>query len=207
VLTDPGPLTLEHILLIAVAYLLGSVPFGLIFARCLTGKDPREHGSGNIGATNVSRTGGKAVGLLTLATDIGKGALPVAWATTHTVNETVIALTAVAAFLGHIFPIYLGFRGGKGVATMFGVLLPWQPWIAIIAFCVWLLALAAWRYVALASILAGFTLPASAWLLHTSTACLTTSSLFCLLMLIRHHSNIRRMMAGEEDRVGQNRQG
>ncbi len=206
-LTYPGPLTLEHILLIAVAYLLGSVPFGLIFARWLTGKDPRKHGSGNIGATNVSRTGGKAVGLLTLATDIGKGALPVAWATTHTVNETVIALTAVAAFLGHIFPIYLGFRGGKGVATMFGVLLPWQPWIAIIAFCVWLLALGAWRYVALASILAGFTLPASAWLLHTSTACLTTSSLFCLLMLIRHHSNIRRMMAGEEDRVGQNRQG
>jgi len=195
-------LSLENILLIAVAYLLGATPFGLIFTRWLTGKDPREHGSGNIGATNASRTGGKAVGLLTLAADIGKGALPVVWAV-HTVGETTVALVAVAAFLGHIFPIYLGFRGGKGVATMFGVLLPWQPWVAVIAFGVWLLALGAWRYVALASILAGFTLPLSAWLLHTSTACMAAASLFCVLMLVRHHSNIRRMMAGREDRVGQ----
>jgi len=199
-------LSLENILLLAVAYLLGATPFGLIFSRWLTGKDPREHGSGNIGATNVSRTGGKVVGLLTLAADIGKGALPVAWAI-HTANETVVALVAVAAFMGHIFPIYLGFRGGKGVATMFGVLLPWQPWMAVIAFCVWLMALGIWRYVALASILAGFTLPVSAWLLHASTACVIASGLFCLLMLIRHHSNIRRMMAGAEDRVGQKPKG
>jgi len=195
-------LNLENITLIVASYLLGAIPFGLIFARWLTGKDPREHGSGNIGATNVSRTGGKTVGLLTLAADIGKGALAVAWAV-HMASETMIALVAVAAFLGHIFPIYLGFRGGKGVATMFGVLLPWQPWMAVIAFCVWLLALGAWRYVALASILAGFTLPVSAWLLHASNACIIVSSLFCLLMLIRHHSNIRRMIAGEEDKVGQ----
>jgi len=195
-------LNLENTALIVAAYLLGAIPFGLIFARWLTGKDPREHGSGNIGATNVSRTGGKALGLLTLAADIGKGALPVAWAI-HTVSETIVALVAVAAFMGHIFPVYLGFRGGKGVATMFGVLLPWQPWMAVIAFCVWLLTLGIWRYVALASILAGLTLPVSAWLLHTSAACVTASLLFCLLMLVRHHSNIRRMMAGEEDRVGQ----
>jgi len=195
-------LTLEHILLIAAAYLLGAIPFGLIFARWLTGKDPRQHGSGNIGATNVSRTGGKSVGLLTLAADIGKGALPVAWAG-HTAGETMVALVAVAAFLGHIFPIYLGFRGGKGVATMFGVLLPWQPWMAVIAFCVWLLGLGIWRYVALASILAGFTLPVSAWLLHASAPCMAASGLFCLLMLIRHRSNISRIIAGKEDRVGQ----
>ena len=195
------PLILENITMVTTAYLLGAIPFGLLLTRWLTGKDPREHGSGNIGATNVSRTGGEAIGLLTLIADIGKGALPAAWAV-HTASETVIALTASAAFLGHIFPVYLGFRGGKGVAIMFGVLLPWQPWIAIIAFCVWLLALGAWRYVALASILAGFTLPVSAWLLHTSAACISASSLFCLLMLIRHHGNIRRMMAGEEDRIG-----
>jgi len=199
-------LTFEHILLITASYLLGAVPFGLLFTRWLTGKDPREYGSGNIGATNVSRTGGKAIGLLTLAADIGKGALPVAWAA-HAAGETVIALTAIAAFLGHIFPVYLGFRGGKGVATMFGVLLPWQPWMAVIAFCVWLLALGVWRYVALASILAGFTLPVSAWLLHTSTACISAATLFSLLMLIRHHGNIRRIIAGEEDLVGQNRKG
>jgi len=195
-------LTPEHILLITVAYLFGAIPSGLLFARWLAGKDPREYGSGNIGATNALRTGGKAIGLLTLIADIGKGALPVAWAVVHASGETMIALTAIAAFLGHIFPIYIGFRGGKGVATMFGVLLPWQPWIAVIAFCVWLLALGAWRYVALASILAGFTLPVSAWLLHASTACISASVLFCLLMLIRHHGNIRRMMAGKEGRVG-----
>jgi len=199
-------LILEHILLIAVAYLLGAIPFGLVFTRWLTGHDPREHGSGNIGATNVSRTGGKSIGLLTLAADIGKGALPVAWAV-HTASETVIALVAIAAFMGHIFPIYIGFRGGKGVATMFGVLLPWQPWIAVVAFCMWLMALGAWRYVALASILAGFTLPVSAWLLHASTPCISASSLFCLLILVRHRSNIRRMMTGEENRIGQERKG
>lgn len=195
-------MSLENLILIAVAYLLGAIPFGLIFTRWLTGKDPREHGSGNVGATNVSRTGGKAAGLLTLAADIGKGVLPVAWVV-HTAGENTVALVAVAAFLGHIFPIYLRFRGGKGVATMFGVLLPWQPWMAVIAFGVWLLALGLWRYVALASILAGFTLPLSAWLLHASTACMAASSLFCLLILVRHCSNIRRVIAGKEDRVGQ----
>ncbi len=200
---DPEQLTHEYIFLIIVAYLLGAIPSGLLLTRWLTGKDPREHGSGNIGATNVSRTGGKAIGLLTLAADVGKGALPVAWAVAHAASESVVALIAVAAFLGHIFPIYIGFRGGKGVATMFGVLLPWQPWIAAIAFCVWLLVLGTWRYVALASIMAGFTLPVSAWLLHASTACISASTLFCLLMLIRHQGNIRRMMAREEDRVGQ----
>ncbi len=200
----PVPLILEKSIMVTVAYLLGSIPFGLLLTRGLTGKDPREHGSGNIGATNASRTGGKTIGLLTLAADIGKGALPVAWAV-HTASETLIALTAIAAFLGHIFPIYLGFKGGKGVAIMFGVLLPWQPWIAVIAFCVWLLALIVWRYVALASILAGFTLPASALFLRASTACISASSLFCLIMLVRHHSNIRRMMAGKEDRVGHTR--
>jgi len=192
---------LEYLLPIAAAYLLGAIPFGLVFTRWLTGEDPRKHGSGNIGATNVSRVGGKSIALLTLAADIGKGALPVAWAM-HTHGQIMVALVAMAAFLGHIFPVYIGFRGGKGVATMFGVLLPWQPWIAVIAFCVWLLVLGIWRYVALASILAGFTLPVSAWLLHTSIACISASSLFCLLILIRHYANIRRMMAGKESRIG-----
>jgi len=192
----------EHILLIVAAYLFGAIPFGLLFTRCLTGKDPRQYGSGNIGATNALRTGGKAIGLLTLAADIGKGALPVSLAV-HTAGEWVIAMTAAAAFLGHIFPVYLRFRGGKGVATMFGVLLPWQPWIAVVAFSVWLLALGIWRYVAMASIVAGFTLPVSAWLLHASAPCMSASVLFCLLMLIRHHDNIRRMISGVESRIGE----
>ncbi len=188
--------------LVTAAYLFGAIPFGLLFTRWLRGRDPRQHGSGNIGATNVLRTGGRAIGLLTLVADIGKGALPVAWGIYHAAGETLIGFTAVAAFLGHVFPVYLRFRGGKGVATMFGVLLPWQPWMAVIAFSVWLLALGIWRYVALSSILAGFSLPLSAWLLHASGACMSASLLFCLLMLMRHHGNIRRMLSGTEDQVG-----
>ncbi len=188
--------------IVGAAYLLGAIPFGLLFARWLTGKDPRQHGSGNIGATNVSRTGGKAVGALTLLADMAKGALPVIWAM-HAGGERLVAMTAAAAFLGHIFPVYLKFRGGKGVATMFGVLLPWQPMMAVIAFVTWLAALAIWRYVALASILAGFTLPVSAWLLHASAPCLAAATLFCVLMLARHHGNIRRMLDGVEDKVGE----
>jgi len=195
-------LALEYIFLVLTAYLFGAIPFGLLFTRRLTGKDPRQYGSGNIGATNALRTGGKAIGLLTLLADIGKGALPVSLAV-HTADERIIAMTAAAAFLGHVFPIYLRFRGGKGVATMFGVLLPWQPWIAVIAFSVWLLALGIWRYVAMASIVAGLTLPVSAWLLHASTPCMGAAVLFCLLMLIRHHDNIRRMVSGTESKVGE----
>jgi len=194
------------LLLIIAAYLLGAIPFGLVFSRWLTGKDPRDFGSGNIGATNASRTGGKKIGLLTLAADIMKGIIPVAIAVQigndGQGNEWLIAAVAIAAFLGHIFPVYLKFKGGKGVATMFGVLLPWQPFVALIAFAIWLAAIALSRYVALASILAGISLPFSAWLLGASTAAIYACALFCVLMAIRHQSNVQRLLAGTEDRVG-----
>ncbi len=193
-------------LLVTAAYLLGAIPFGLLITRWLTGKDPREFGSGNIGATNASRTGGKKVGLLTLAADIIKGAIPVAIAVQLSDgrggNEWLIAATAIAAFLGHIFPVYLGFRGGKGVATMFGVLLPWQPLVGLIALAVWLAAIGLWRYVALASILAGLSLPLAAWWLGASTPAICASILFCILMGLRHQSNVQRLLAGTEGRVG-----
>jgi len=201
-------LNLEYLLLIAAAYLLGAIPFGLLFTRWLTGKDPREFGSGNIGATNASRTGGKKVGLLTLAADIIKGAIPVAIAVQlgdgSSDSEWLIASTAVAAFLGHIFPVYIGFKGGKGVATMFGVLLPWQPVVGVIAFAVWLVAIGLWRYVALASILAGLCLPLAAWWLGASEAAIYACILFCILMGLRHQSNVQRLLAGTESRVGSN---
>jgi len=125
------------IIAILAAYLLGAIPFGLLFARWLTGKDPREHGSGNIGATNALRTSGKKVGILTLLADIGKGSLAVALAGYLQDDMTLVAAVALAVFVGHVFPIYLKFKGGKGVATMFGVLIPWLPWVAIAAFVVW----------------------------------------------------------------------
>jgi len=194
------------LLLIIAAYLLGAVPFGLVFSRWLIGKDPREFGSGNIGATNVERIGGKKIGLLTLAADIIKGAIPVAIAmqigNNGQSNEWLIAATAIAAFLGHIFPVYLQFKGGKGVATMFGVLLPWQPQVALIAFAVWLSAVLLSRYVALASILAGLSLPLSAWLFGASTAALYACLLFFVLMSVRHKTNVQRLFNGTESRVG-----
>jgi len=197
------------LLLVAIAYLLGAIPFGLLITRWLTGKDPREFGSGNIGATNASRTGGKKVGLLTLAADIIKGVIPVAIAVqlvhNGTGDEWLVAATAIAAFLGHIYPVYLGFKGGKGVATMFGVLIPWQPVAGLIAFAVWLVAIVVSRYVALASILAGLTLPLAAWLLGASSPAVYACVLFCILMTFRHRSNIQRLMDGTENRVGGSR--
>ncbi|HKJ84100.1 MAG TPA: glycerol-3-phosphate 1-O-acyltransferase PlsY [Mariprofundaceae bacterium] len=194
-------LSMPEMALVFGAYLLGAIPFGLLFTRWLAGKDPRKHGSGNIGATNTMRTGGKALGLMTLAADIGKGALPVALALRFG-GDLLTAMTAGAAFLGHIFPVYLRFRGGKGVATMFGVLLPWQPLVAGIAFGIWLLALAIGRYVSVASILAALSLPPLAHALHASDTTVMADILFSLMVLLRHGSNIRKVMAGTEDRIG-----
>jgi len=195
-------LSIAAISALAGAYLLGAIPFGLFFSKLLAKRDPREFGSGNIGATNAMRTGGKLVGALTLLADICKGALAVGLAVFLDAPEWLVAGVALAAFLGHIYPIYLGFRGGKGVATMFGVVLPWQPWLAVLAFAVWIVALKAGRYVSLASILAGWALPVGAWALQASHECLIASLLFALLMTWRHESNIRRLLAGEEPRVG-----
>lgn len=190
------------IIAVVSAYLVGAVPFGLLFARLLTGKDPREHGSKNIGATNAMRTGGKLVGILTLVADIVKGSLPVAIVLIVEAGEELVALVALAAFFGHIFPVYLGFKGGKGVASMFGVLIPWAPWVAVISFAVWLLVFRISRYVSMASMLAGATLPVAAWLLDGSFWLVGTGAILGGVMIMRHHANIRRLMAGEEPKAG-----
>ena len=194
-------MTLQSILIVIGAYLVGAIPFGLLFAFWLTGKDPRQHGSGNIGATNVVRTGGKAVGLMTLIADIAKGAAPVALALYFT-DEMTVALAAMAAFLGHLFPVYLRFKGGKGVATMFGVILPWQPWLALAAFVIWALVFGLSRYVSLASIIAGLSLPLFAWQLDASGLCIVVMALLALLMIVRHGSNIQRLISGTELKAG-----
>jgi len=193
---------------ILAAYLLGAIPFGLLFARWLTGKDPREHGSGNIGATNALRTSGKKVGVLTLLADIGKGSLAVALADYLQDDMTLVAAVALAAFVGHVFPIYLKFKGGKGVATMFGVLIPWLPWVAIATFIVWFLLFKLTRYVSLASVVAAIMLPLFTWLFGIfSWSSNDSSSLFaCVilgaLVIARHIGNMRRILAGEEPKTG-----
>ncbi len=192
---------------IIAAYLLGSIPFGLLFSRYLTGKDPREYGSGNIGATNALRTGGKKVGILTLLADIGKGALAVALAEYLQQDEVLIAAVALAVFLGHVFPIYLKFKGGKGVATMFGVLIPWLPWVALATFVCWLSLFKITRYVSLASVVAGIMLPFVAWVLgklqwssnHASV--LWVCMILGALMVLRHGENLKRLWAGEEPKT------
>jgi glycerol-3-phosphate acyltransferase PlsY len=193
---------------ILAAYLLGAIPFGLLFARWLTGKDPREHGSGNIGATNALRTSGKKVGILTLLADIGKGSLTVALADYLQDDMTLVAAVALAVFVGHVFPIYLKFKGGKGVATMFGVLIPWLPWVAIATFIAWFLLFKVTRYVSLASVVAAIMLPLFAWLLGIfSWSSNDSSSLFAcailgMLVIVRHIGNMRRILAGEEPKTG-----
>ncbi len=184
------------------AYLIGSIPFGLLFARWLTGKDPRSYGSGNIGATNAMRTGGKRVGALTLLADVLKGTIPVAAAIMFDSGQLLVATVAMAAFIGHIFPLYLRFKGGKGVATMFGVVIPWMPWVAAGSFAVWLIVFRLTRYVSLASIIAGIALPLFAWPLGASVEAIVVCLLLGGLMIARHYSNIGRLWAGIEPKTG-----
>jgi len=183
------------------AYLLGAIPFGLVLSKLLTGEDPRQHGSGNIGATNAMRTGGKLVGILTLFADISKGAAPVALAIIFQLNEWWIAGIAIATFIGHIFPVYLKFQGGKGVATMLGVMLPWQPLAALFGLLIWIAALLISRYVSLASILAALALPLLITMSNDSTPALMVGILFAALVTIKHSSNIKRLMNGNESSI------
>jgi len=181
---------------------VGAIPFGLLFARLITGKDPRQHGSGNIGATNAMRTGGKKVGALTLLADIVKGTIPVAMVIALDGDELLVAAVALSAFLGHVFPVYLGFKGGKGVATMFGVVIPWLPWVAAGAFAVWFVSFKLTRYVSLASILAGVSMPLFVLVVQASWAAFAVCTVLGVVMIVRHRSNIKRLIAGTEPKTG-----
>lgn len=184
------------------AYLIGSVPSGLVLSKLFGKQDPRLHGSGNIGATNVMRAGGKLLGALTMLADILKGLLPVALAIMAELSEPWIAAIALAVFLGHLFPLYLKFKGGKGVATMLGVMLPWQPVAALAGLAFWALMLRFSHYVSLASILAGLALPLLVWWTGGSVSCLLASMAFASLVMLKHADNIRRLMDGTEPRIG-----
>ncbi len=192
---------------VVAAYLLGSVPFGLLLTKLLSDRDPREHGSGNIGATNAMRTGGKLVGALTLLADITKGVIPVLLALLAGLPETWIAAIAAATFLGHIFPLYLGFKGGKGVATMLGVMLLWQPVAAGIGILVWLIALKTSHYVSLSSILAAVLLPLLIVSTGGSVPALLVGVMIAALVTWKHADNIKRLMDGTEPATGKKRAG
>lgn len=185
---------------LALGYLSGSIPFGLILTR-LTGKgDIRTIGSGNIGATNVLRTGARGLAALTLLLDVIKGAVPVLLARILW-GEGNDMFAATGAMLGHLYPVWLGFRGGKGVATFFGILLPILPFAAMIYAAAWLGVLALARYSSLAGIIAALSAPISAVALGREDLFPMLLGL-SLLVLWKHRDNIRRLSAGTEPRVG-----
>ncbi len=187
------------IILCLIAYLLGSIPFGVIFAR-LNKVDLRQHGSGNIGATNVARTLGKKLGVLTLVGDALKGVAAVALADSLLSNPAHIAFAGLFAFLGHLFPVFLKFRGGKGVATGLGIFLYLMPLPTLASMAVFGISLWMWNFVSLSSIVAAASIPLLALLFSADQAYIALASVVAVLVIIRHHANISRLMNGTENR-------
>ncbi|MBZ0170259.1 glycerol-3-phosphate acyltransferase [Candidatus Methylomirabilis lanthanidiphila] len=193
--------------LVLLGYLAGSIPFGLLVARVTTGVDVRKTGSGNIGATNVLRVAGSRAGAVTLALDALKGWAPVALSQILGAPEIVIAAVGLAAFLGHVYPLFLGFHGGKGVATALGVLLALFAKIALLIVGVWLLVAAVFRYSSLAALVTAVTAPVLIWVLDGRPAYVGLAVIICGFILIRHRENIERLMAGHEGKIGKKLQG
>ena len=201
----------QVLLALAVGYLLGSIPFGVIVTRLAGAGDLRAIGSGNIGATNVLRTGRKDLALITLVGDAGKGALAVlgAWLVTrHASPQAQALLTAAAggaAFLGHLFPVWLRFRGGKGVATFLGVLLAAAWPVGVMAAATWLVIAWLFRISSLAALAAAALAPAFAVLTGRPWPVWALALFMGALVWVRHIPNIRRLLAGEEPRIGGSR--
>jgi glycerol-3-phosphate acyltransferase PlsY len=205
---------------IPLAYLLGSIPFGYLLVRFFRHEDIRATGSGNIGATNVVRSGAKGLGVLTLLLDLGKGSAAVViafvsaahfatWAAegpfiAHLQGFDLAVAAGVAVVVGHVFPVWLGFRGGKGVATALGVFLALSPALAGCIVVVFLLVFALTRYVSLASIVAATSVPLFALhFVHSAPPAVVFGFLFIpALVIVKHHANIRRLLAGTENRFG-----
>lgn len=187
------------------SYLLGSVPFGLIVTRLGGAGDVRSIGSGNIGATNVLRTGRKELALATLLLDAGKGAVAVLVARHLFDDQALTALAGASAFLGHLFPVWLGFKGGKGVATFFGVVLAAAWPVGLAAAGAWIAVFALTRISSLSALVAAvFAIPA-AWFLEGPGPILWLTLFMAALVVIRHHENIGRLMRGQEPRFGTSR--
>ena len=183
----------------AIAYLIGSIPFGLVLTRLSKAGDLRTIGSGNIGATNVLRTGRKGLALATLILDALKGALPV-WLAYRYFGPDMAVVVGLGAVLGHCFPLWLKFRGGKGVATAAGVVLALTPQTFAIVLLLFALAVALTRYVSLGSIIAAIAAVPAAWLLESAQAA-ELYALIALIILIKHHANIRRLLRGDESKL------
>jgi glycerol-3-phosphate acyltransferase PlsY len=205
-----------YVIVAVIGYLLGSIPFGYLLVKLFRGQDVRSTGSGNIGATNVARTGSKGLAIETLAMDTLKGmaAVSLAAALAHSSYNyglygfrvepaRLMSAAALAAVLGHVFPVWLRFKGGKGVATALGVFLVLFPTAVLVSLAIFIVAVIATRYVSLGSILGALAFPMAAYFLGSKDwEALVTVSLIALIVIIKHHANIGRLLAGNENRFG-----
>ena len=184
-----------------LAYLIGGLPFGYWFVLLKAGKDIRTMGSGNIGATNVHRTIGRNAGLIVLVLDIFKGYLAVLLAAllTHG-NATVMALAAVFVMVGHCYPVFLRFKGGKAVACYVGAFLFLAPWALLVVLVLFIAVVALWRYISMGSMVCAALFPIFYWIMYRPDQALLTASIFCgLLIIYRHKGNIERLRNGKEN--------
>jgi len=191
---------------VVCAYLLGSVSFAVVMSKVFGLADPRTYGSGNPGATNVLRSGKKAAAALTLLGDAAKGWLAVFLAIHFAPHDgqglLMVALVALAVFLGHVFPVFLKFKGGKGVATALGVLLALSLWMGLAVLATWLLVAVVFRYSSLAALVAAIAAPLYAMLFHLRTELVLATAIMSLLLIWRHKSNIQNLLTGKESRIG-----
>ena len=186
---------------IVLAYFIGALPTGLILVRVLRGEDIREHGSGNIGAVNVLRVAGPAVAAAVLLVDVLKGLVPVLLALRAGLAPWAVVAAGLAAIAGHNWSIFLGFRGGKGIATSFGVLVGLSLQAALVAAAIWIVAVAITRFSSLGSLLAVVSVPITLWRLRTPPEYVAFGVIAALLAIYRHRGNIQRLVAGTELRV------
>ena len=186
----------------ALGYGLGSVSFAIVVSRLMRLPDPRSYGSKNPGATNVLRTGRKVAAALTLIGDAGKGWLAVWLAWYFTLDPTVAPAAGLAAFLGHLYPVFYRFQGGKGVATAAGVLLGIDPWLGAGTLVTWGVIAVFFRYVSLASMVAAVFAAFFSWFIKLETAVICAVAVMAVLLIWRHRENIRRLAAGTESKLG-----
>ncbi|KPK56707.1 MAG: acyl-phosphate glycerol 3-phosphate acyltransferase [Thiotrichales bacterium SG8_50] len=194
------------IALIGAAYLLGSISTAIVTCKLMGLPDPRSGGSGNPGATNVLRLGGKKAAAVTLAGDLLKGLLPVLAAQALSVGAATLALVGLAAFLGHLYPIFFGFKGGKGVATTLGVLLGISWWVGLATAATWLAMAAVFRISSLSALTAMLMAPLYTHLFTHSKELVIGTAVMSAVLYWRHRSNIGRLLRGEEGRMGKRRE-
>jgi glycerol-3-phosphate acyltransferase PlsY len=190
-------------LLVLAAYLIGSISFAVLLVKLRTGRDIRAEGSGNAGATNVLRAHGKGLAAVVAALDIAKGAVPVLLVRLVTGDSRYAAAAGFAAVLGHVFPVFYGFRGGKGVATAVGAFLALAPLAMLVSLGIFVLVVALTRYVSLGSILAMALLPMAAGLFGAPLAVLVAAAATAILVILKHLENLKRLVRGEERRLDQ----